>query len=295
MRRFPAVRIAAIVFCASLVFFGFATVEVAAHSWAEASAQEPAKAIQELRLKDGSRLYGYVEESAPDRVVFTTLTGARLEVQRAQIESLAPARGRLVNGEFLPADPNPTRLFFAPTGRALRRGEGYFGVYEFVLPFLQVGLTDRISIGAGTPLFFGGDSGHPFWVTPKVQVYEHGPSSVAVGIIHFMNVGDGNFGIAYAVTTYGGLDDAVTGGVGYAYARYSKSSHATAIGMIGGEHRIGRRLKFITENYVWHDGGIISGGVRFLGERLSADVGIFAPIVADTTIAAPVVNFVWKF
>jgi len=64
--------------------------------------------------------------------------------------------------------------------------------------------------------------------------------------------------------------------------------------MIGGEHRIGRRLKFITENYVWHDGGIISGGVRFLGERLSADC-IFAPIVADTTIAAPVVSFVWKF
>src|SRR6266851_3786159 len=73
--------------------------------------------------------------------------------------------------------------------------------------------------------------------------------------------------------------------------RRGKSSHATAIGMIGGEHRLGRRLKFITENYVWHDGGIISLGVRFLGERLSADVGIFAPLVADTTFAAPVVNF----
>jgi hypothetical protein len=295
MRRFAQFRIAAIMFCALLAFFGFAPVDAAGQSSAEAAAQEPARAIQELRLKDGSRLYGYVEEAAPDKIVFTTLTDARLEVQRAQIESLAPARGRLVNGAFLPADPNPTRLFFAPTGRALARGEGYFGVYEFVLPFLQVGLTDRISIGLGTPFFFGGGSGHPFWVTPKAQVYEHGPSRTAVGIIHFMNVGDGNFGIAYAVTTYGGLDDAVTGGIGYAYARYSTSSHATVIGMIGGEHRLSRRLKFITENYVWRDGGIISGGVRFLGERLSADVGIFAPIVGDTTVAAPVVNFVWKF
>ena len=101
--------------------------------------------------------------------------------------------------------------------------------------------------------------------------------------------------IAYAVTTYGGMDDAVTGGLGYAYARYTKNSHATAIGMIGGEHRLGRRLKFITENYVWHDGGIVSVGFRFLGERLSADVGVFAPIVGDTALAAPVVNFVWKF
>ena len=248
-----------------------------------------------MRLKDGSRLYGYVDESTSERVVMTTITGTQMEVQRVQIDSLEPARGRLVDGEFLPADPNPTRLFFAPTGRALRRGEGYFGVYEFALPFLQVGVTDRISIGAGMPLFFGSETAHPLWVTPKVQIYEHGPANVAVGIIHFMNVGDGNFGIAYAATTYGGIDDAVTGGIGYAYARYSKDTHAAALGMIGGEHRLSRRLKFITENYVWHDGGIVSVGFRFLGERLSADVGVFAPIVGDTALAAPVVNFVWKF
>ena len=132
-------------------------------------------------------------------------------------------------------------------------------------------------------------------MTPKVQVYEHGPASVAVGILHFMNVGDGNLGIAYAVTTYGGSDDALTCGIGYAYARYNKDSHATMIGMIGGEHRLGRRLKFITENYVWRGAGIISGGVRFLGERLSADVGVFSPVTGDTAFAAPVVNFVWTF
>ncbi len=36
------------------------------------------------------------------------------------------------------------------------------GVYEIFLPFVQYGITDRISIGGG------GDT--PVWVTPKVQV-----------------------------------------------------------------------------------------------------------------------------
>ena len=113
-------RLFATALCASLLLLGVAQAQTAqtAPAGVSSSSQEPAKVIQELRLKDGSRLYGYVEESAPDNVVFITLTGTRLEVQRTQIELLEPARGRLVNGEFLPADPNPTRLFFAPTGRA---------------------------------------------------------------------------------------------------------------------------------------------------------------------------------
>lgn len=43
----------------------------------------PTRAIQELRLKDGSLLYGYVELFEPDRIVFKTLAGTTLEVDRA--------------------------------------------------------------------------------------------------------------------------------------------------------------------------------------------------------------------
>jgi hypothetical protein len=33
-----------------------------------------------------------------------------------------------------------------------------------------------------------------------------------------------------------------------------------------------------------------------LGERLSADLGIMAPIVSDDTfVLAPIINFVWTF
>lgn len=65
--------------------------------------------------------------------------------------------------------------------------------------------------------------------------------------------------------------------------------------MVGGEHRLTRRLKFVTENYFFEEGGLVSGGIRFMGDRLSADLGLFAPLDADFFFAAPMVNFVWKF
>lgn len=67
--------------------------------------------------------------------------------------------------------------------------------------------------------------------------------------------------------------------------------------MVGGERRVSRRVKVVTENYVFNQGGIVSVGVRFLGERLSADLGVFAPISGEegVFVLAPIVNFVWTF
>ena len=65
--------------------------------------------------------------------------------------------------------------------------------------------------------------------------------------------------------------------------------------MIGGERRLSRRLKLITENYIVGGDAVVSGGIRFLGESLSADIGLITPLVSDGFYAFPMVNFVWKF
>ncbi len=251
--------------------------------------------IQQLQLRDGTRAFGRVERVDGTRVTFRTTAGAVIEVDTADIVSVTTTTGRVVDGEFRPADPNPTRLFFGPTGRSLRQGDGYVGVYEIMLPFVQVGLTDRITIGAGTPLIFGGGSGHPFWVTPKIQVFNSSSTQAAVGVLHFMNIGDGNLGIAYGVVTHGSADSAVTAGVGYAYDRTYDNHSGGAVAMIGGEYRASRGVKLVTENYVWRDGGILAGGVRWLGENLSADFGLAAPIGAGEVFVFPMVNVVYRF
>jgi hypothetical protein len=256
----------------------------------------PPGVTQELLLRDGTRAVGRVERIDGSRIFFTTTAGAVLEVEASQIVTLREVEGSLVNGEFMPADSNPSRLFFGPTARSLPGGSGYVAVYEFVLPFVQVGITDRISVGVGTPLVFGGDTAHPFWLTPKVQVFASKTTQAALGVMHFANVDDGSFGVAYGVLTKGTRDAAVTFGLGYGYERSASDDGGSAVlAMIGGERRVSRRLKVITENYVFKGGGLVSGGVRFLGEHLSADLGLVVPIGVDEAIAFPMVNFVWRF
>jgi len=249
--------------------------------------------LYELVLRDGSRLYGSIERQDDREVVFRTQAGVTLTASRDDIQSLRRVTGALVGGEFQRADPNRTRLFFGPTGRSLKQGETYLGVYEFLLPFVQVGVTDRVSIGGGMPLFFGEGAERPFWITPKVQVLHSGGTDVAVGLFHAFNIDHEHGGVAYAVGTRSGPKGSFTAGAGYAY----NSDHGRAgVIMLGGERPVHRGLKFVTENYVWKGGnGIATAGVRFFGDHLSADLGLAFPIGADGFYAFPVVNFVRVF
>ncbi len=249
---------------------------------------------QEIVLLDGTRAIGRVEQVTESVVTFRTTAGAVVEVARSQVQSLRVVPGQLVAGTFWPADPNTTRLLFGPTARALKRGQSYLAVYEVTLPFVQVGLTDRISVGAGTLPFFGPGTAHPFWLTPKVQVFSDARTAVAVGVLHFANFGDQNLGIGYAVVTHGSGDSAVTAGFGYGYVTGENRGGARMV-MVGGEHRVARRIKLVTENYAFSGGGLVSGGVRLLGERLTVDFALVSPLNVEQFIAFPLVNFVWTF
>ena len=249
---------------------------------------------QELELNDGTRAIGRVESVHDGRLSFRTTAGVVMDVAIAVVRSLHPITGTVVNGEFWPADANPTRLFFAPTGRSLKKGEAYFGVYEIMLPFVQYGVTDRISIGGGTPLFFGSGGDQPFWFTPKFKVASGKSSDLSVGVLHFVNMGDASVGIAYAVVTQGHSDAAVTIGGGYAYASADEERAGAPVVMVGAEKRVSKRRMFVTENYWFSGVGLVSGGLRFMGERLSADLGLVAPLGVDETFVFPLVNFVWK-
>jgi hypothetical protein len=275
-----------------------ALVATACAATATAQEQPSAPAPQvvtlfELALRDGSRLYGAVVSETADEVVFRTHAGTVVTVKRGDIQTLRQTSGVLIGEEFARADPNTTRLFFGPTGRSLERGKTYLGMYEFIMPFVQVGITDRISIGGGTPLMFGGgESGRPFWITPKVQVIRGSRTQVSVGAFHGFANADDYAGVAYVVGTHGTAASSFTIGAGLGYAG---EGGRAAVVMAGGERQFRRNMKLITENYIWTGGnGVVTGGVRFFGERLSADVALAVPI-ADFFFIAPLVNFVYLF
>ena len=259
---------------------------------APAAAQEVKSPTYELKLRDGSRLYGAIERQTEEQIEFRTITGSLVTARSADVLELREVKGGVVEGEFLPDDPNQTRLFFAPTGRSLPKGSVSFGTYEFIMPFVQVGVTDRFSIGGGTPLMFGFDeSERPFWITPKFQVVNSGKVTAAVGSLHLIGSGH-TAGIGYGVVTVSQPAGSLSMGAGLAF---EDGGGRSPVVMVGADRRVRRNLKLLTENYVFKGGGLLSGGVRFIGDRLSADLGLVAPLGVEGFIVFPVANFVYVF
>jgi hypothetical protein len=293
MKRMATRHLSTVILCSALCLAPALPVQAQTTTPA-APAQSGEVELYELVLKDGSRLFGTIERQDDLQVVFRTQSGATITALRLDIVSLRVVKGRLEQGEFVRTDLHRSRLFFAPTGRSLEKGQVSVGVFQFIAPFVQVGVTDNFSIGGGTPLIFGiEDFDRPFWVTPKLRVFNSEKAQAAVGVLHVFDTSAGDSaGIAYGVGTFGTSDNAVTVGAGLAYSGDSRGG----IVMVGGERRVHRSLKLITENYVWKNGdGILSGGVRFIGERLSADLALAIPIGAGDLFAFPVVNFVYVF
>lgn len=246
--------------------------------------------LYEIRLTDGSVLYGRVTDEG-ENVAVVTQAGATVRLRRGQITRITPLTARVVAGRVWPDDPNATRLFFGPTARAVGAGEGYLGVYEVLFPFLTFGVTDNFSISGGTPII-PDVIGEVWYLAPKLTLVQTENVAAAAGVL--MAGADGDVvGIAYGVGTYGGPDRSVTAGLGFGFSGDELSHQPVA--MVGGELRTGASTKLITENYFapGEDGIVASGGIRFFGERLSADLGIATSLNEGEFF--PLVNFVYSF
>lgn len=285
-----------------LLFVLLALSAALTHNPAPVAAQVPTEfavsdTVYEVRLADGSTIIGRIAAVAGDVITFETQAGVRVQVDRAQIRSMRPTRGKMVAGEFVREDPNKTRLFFAPTGRTLAASEGYFGVFELFFAFLSYGATDWLTLSGGLPLIFV-DEAPPFYLAPKARIFSTTSAQVSVGVFTLFSLSDeGGFGgIAYGVGTFGSADNAFTIGAGLPFAEGDVADEPLV--MVGGETRIGRSVKLLSENYlILGEGALVSGGVRFFGERLSADLGLVAPVGFDSDgfFAFPVVNFTYSF
>lgn len=265
----------------------------AAQAQAPADVPAPGDTIYEVRLGDGSVIYARVVELDEERVVFETASGARLDVERTGIEGIRPARGQTVDGEFRTEDPGATRLFFTSTGRSLERGESYLGTYVVVLPFAAVGITDRFTIVGGAPVLFG--ELEPFYLGPKLQILRRPEAQASIGTLAFF-FDDEVVGVAYGVATFGGTERALSAGIGYFYSG-DEVLHEPAF-MLGGESRVSRRIKLLTENYVLPDavGVVLSGGIRVIGDRFNTEVGVMGAIAdGDGGCCVPLINFSYSF
>lgn len=249
-------------------------------------------------LRDGSTLLGRVLDVTPTTVRFVSAFG-ETQVPRASIVSVRIVSASAMHGgEYWPADPSRSRLFFAPTGRMLRTGETYFADAYIFFPSIQVGVSDLFTIGGGMSIFPGVDlSEQIFYLTPKVGLYSSPTVNVAVGalVAGAQVISDNSpAGIGYGVATFGGEDGNVTAGAGFGFSRGNTSS--TALLMLGGSQRVSKSVALVTENYFTSNrdaGVLVSGGLRFMSEHIAVDVALFGGNNIDTVV--PYLAFIYKW
>jgi hypothetical protein len=260
--------------------------------------------VQVIRLRNGSSIVGRVTEVGPDTIRFAA-TGGTLALTRPDIIDVRNvAKSSMHRGEVWPVNPNATRLFFAPTGRMLSKGEGYFNDTYLFFMSVQGSLSSRFNLGAGMSVApLDNFTDNALFITPKIGVVASPKFNLAVGALAGFVGGlvdegdDASFGVLYGVGTFGSPNASITVGTGLAYAAGQFADRPVA--MLGAESRLSRRVSFVTENYLIPNDdvqGVISYGLRFFSEKLSTDLAFWnAPGSQMVFPGIPYVAFTVKF
>lgn len=261
--------------------------------------------VHSLRLRDGSTIVGRIvsvtADSARVQLRAGTLSLARVDI----LEVTESSTSRMRNGVYWFDNPHATRLLFSPTAFPLEQGTGYFSDIYLFLAGAQWGVTNRVSIGGGLSLFPTEDfSDNMFYLTPKVTVVDAPRVKMSLGgFLGWVGAAadegeSGSLGLLYGVASTGTRDSNLSLGLGWGY--YGGDIADIPVIMLGGQGRISRRLSVISENWFVHDAGdtdgVISYGLRFLGERMSVDLAFINALGKDMIFpGVPFVGFAVKF
>jgi hypothetical protein len=254
--------------------------------------------VAQLILRDGSVLVGRVIGFDATSVRFVSSIGES-NIPRSTITAIRlTGKDQLRDGQLWPEDPSRTRLLFSPTGRMMHEGEAYLTDAYVFFPSVQYGVTDAFSVGVGASVLPGIDlDENILYITPKLGLYRSPKLNVAVGALFAFGkvVSDAApVGLAYGVATVGDENDNLTLGGGFGFA----NGESTKLGVVmaGGSTRISKSIALVTENYIASSNStssIFSGGVRFIGERMSVDLALWGGPSVD--IVVPYVAFIYRF
>jgi hypothetical protein len=258
-------------------------------------AQKDTSSVIKITLIDGSEFIGQIMEETDSLISFRTNAGVSINLNRTLIVETKVIQGTLIGTEFLRNDPNQTRLFFSPTGKTLAEGKGYFSDYMIFFPFVAYGVTDYITLAGGMTLIPGATS-QLFYIAPKVRLINRDNLTISTGVL-YTQFEEYNVGVTYGVFTYENQKFAVTGGLGWGFAKGEFS--ASPLALIGFELRVSKYVKIISENWIPPETDLIvlMLGIRFFGENLAADIAMVRATSSEWTgfPFIPWVGFAYNF
>jgi hypothetical protein len=261
--------------------------------------------VQSVRLRDGSVLVGRIVAVWADSVRIRAASGELTVARAAVLDVRQYPAAALRNGELWSETPHSTRLVFSPTAFPLDKGEGYYANFWLFLSSFAVGVSDRFTLGAGlTTVPTENFADNVFYLLPKYTVVSAERIKVALGVMAASVPWDDDerrsLGILYGVATTGSRESNFTLGMGWGYVGDNVSDRPVVT--LGGVRRFSRRAALITENWLFpfedEAGGLVSYGLRFLGERMSVDLAFANAFGGDSQQffpGIPLVGFAIKF
>lgn len=263
------------------------------------------EAVVSILLADGTQLIGVILSEHGDHIVVATSSGLEVKVPRAAIVARRSA-GNPASAALTRTDPNYSRLMFAPTGRPLRQGTGYFSNYYVFFPGISYGISDRFSLRGGMSLVPGGGFDEQLLsLAPKFALYQSGELAFSIGALYLSVPNDGGGGMLFASGTRGGHDKSFTLGLGLGYIAEENEAINFAehpVIVFGGSIRLRDTLALVSENW------LITGenlnlseqpfglACRFFGENIAVDLG--AIIIGDVIAQGfpiPWLSFAYHF
>ena len=257
-----------------------------------------------VKLRDGTTLVGRITAVTPDSVRLR-LDQGEVSLTRSGISQVRQVpQTALRNGEYWFENPHSTRLLFSSTAFPLEKGTGYYANAWLFVHTFAAGITDRFTLGGGATTIPGlALNDNLFYLLPKYTVYNGSRTRLAlgalVGFLPFNTDFDDEVtsaGLLYAVGTTGTRESNVSLGVAWGYANDEILGNPGV--MLGGQGRVSRRVSLISENWFFSDGndteGVISYGLRFLGENLSVDLA-WVTALGEGGIGVPWLGFAFKF
>jgi len=267
-----------------------------------------ARAQEVLTLKDGTTLVGKIEKEEEGKIIFRTEGGILLEFSASDVKEIERSSEKPGGKRYLYDDPNYTRLLWAPTGRTLEAGSGYFADYYVFFPSLAYAATDRITLYGAMSIVPGLDLDEQiFFFAPKLGIIQKESFALSTGVLVVKIPAEEDItpGIAYGVGTLGSKDQSLTVGLGWGWVRDEGDWETmdSPVVMVGGELRVSDGVKLLTENW-WLPGvedvkehPVVSIGIRFFGRHLAVDMGFFHVVGVDMEgfPFIPWVDFVYNF
>ncbi len=255
--------------------------------------------IAKITLRDNSVLIGKILEQSDSLIIFKSTAGLVVELKPELIKETEYLKGEIQDGKYIRFDPSGSRLFFSSTARTPKAGSGYFSIYELLFPFFSISATDFLMISGGMSIVPGA-SDQIIFIAPKVRFFNTDNLCASGGIL-YINIPEevDDVILGYGVITLGTQPAGLTIGYG---SNISGDSNGDLTGLIilGGDVQLSNSIKLISENYISVGTGdasiIYSFGLRFFGDNLSADLGLFG--VNEETEGwpfAPWVGFAYNF